>query len=130
MTLVYSFPGNPKNSLTTVYIDRILSPMALIPEIFPEISTFEWDEGNSDKNWKRHEVTKIEAEQVFHNQPLLIATDPKHSESEQRYFALGRTDNGRKLMVAFTLRGSRLRVISARPMSRRERKVYDRTKEI
>ncbi|MEK7371273.1 MAG: BrnT family toxin, partial [candidate division NC10 bacterium] len=53
---------------------------------------------------------------------------PKHSAQEVRYFALGRTDTGRELMVAFTLRGSLLRVISARPMSRRERRVYGEAK--
>jgi uncharacterized DUF497 family protein len=96
----------------------------LVPEFFPGIVGFQWDEGNAVKSWRRHEVSGAEAEQVFLNRPLLIAGDPKHSAREPRPFALGRTDRGRRLMVVFTLRGSLLRIISARPMSRRERRGY------
>jgi uncharacterized DUF497 family protein len=53
-----------------------------------------------------------------------VADDVKHSETERRYFVLGQTDDNRALFVAFTLRGDLIRVISARDMSRRERKVY------
>ncbi len=98
--------------------------MPLVPEFFPDIEGFQWDEGNADKNWHRHEVTQAEAEQAFLNRPLLVAADPAHSTQEPRYFALGRTDRDRLLVVVFTVRGSLLRVISARPMSRRERKAY------
>lgn len=98
--------------------------MPRIPEFFPDIVGFQWDEGNAAKNWRRHEVTQAEAEQVFFNRPLLIADDPEHSDRERRHFALGRTDAGRQLMVVFTPRGSLLRVISARSMSRRERNIY------
>lgn len=104
--------------------------MELIPEFFPQFTGFEWDEGNSEKNWRRHGVTQTEAEQVFLNRPLLVAGSPKHPIAEVRYFALGRTDFGRLLAVAFTLRGSLLRVISARPMSRRERKSYAQAQAI
>lgn len=100
------------------------SCVGLIPEFFPQLTGFEWDEGNADENWLRHEVTQAEAEQVFFNHPVLVGEDPRHSAGEVRYFALGRTDLGRELAVVFTLRGSLLRVISARPMSRRERRVY------
>lgn len=96
----------------------------LIPEFFPDIEGFQWDEGNADKNWRRHRVTRAEAEQVFLNRPLLVAEDPEPSAREPRYFALGRTEGDRPLMLVFTLRGSLLRVISARPMSRRERRAY------
>lgn len=98
--------------------------MALLPEFFPGITGFDWDEGNSAKNWQRHAVTQAEAEQVFFNRPLVVGDAPKHSEEEGRYFALGRTARGREMAVVFTFRGSLLRVISARPMSRKERRVY------
>ena len=98
--------------------------MPLVPEVFPDIVGFQWDEGNSQKNWRGHHVTQAETEQVFLNRPLLIADDPKHSVREERQFALGRTDAGRRLIVVFTVRGSLLRVISARPMSQRERRAY------
>jgi len=102
--------------------------MLLLPEFFPGATGFQWDEGNAEKNWLQHGVTHAEAEQVFFNLPILVRGDSKHSAQEVRYFALGRTDTGRELMVAFTLRGSLLRVISARPMSRRERRVYGEAK--
>ena len=98
--------------------------MALIPEYFPDIEGFQGDEGNSSKNWKRHQVTQTEAEQVFLNRPVVVPAAPAQPENEARYRALGRTGAGRLLVVVFTLRGSLLRVISARPMSRRERRDY------
>jgi uncharacterized DUF497 family protein len=85
---------------------------------------FQWDEGNLVKNWVRHRVSASECEQVFFNTPLVTAADEKHSGSEARYFALGATDEGRLLFVVFTIRRDLVRVISAREMSRRERKVY------
>ena len=99
------------------------------PEYFPDVEGFEWDKGNSDKNWDRHQVTRAEAEQVFLNRPLILAQDPAHSAQEPWRFALGRTDEDRHLMVVFTLRRACLRIISARPMSRRERKVYGEAEE-
>ena len=86
---------------------------------------FEWDEGNLLKNWERHRVSASECEQIFFNQPLVAGADEKHSKSEVRYYALGVTDAGRGLFVVFTVRGQRIRVISARDMNRRERKVFD-----
>jgi uncharacterized DUF497 family protein len=88
------------------------------------IEGFEWDAGNSEKNWKRHRVTQAECEQIFANLPLLLSVATKAGSGEPRYFALGRTDGSRELAVVFTARGRRVRVISARPMSRRERKEY------
>ena len=98
--------------------------MNQIPDFFPEIKGFEWDEGNSEKNWRRHRVTSVETEQIFLNRPLIVAKSPRGTNGELRHFALGRTDLARHLAVVFTLRGSLLRVISARPMSRRERRTY------
>ena len=90
-----------------------------------ECSGFEWDEGNSDKNWIKHRVSRSECEQVFFNLPLVITDDPKSSQAENRYYALGQTDNGRGLFVVFTIRTDTIRVISARDMNRRERRIYD-----
>ena len=87
---------------------------------------FQWDAGNSEKNWRRHEVSQAECEQVFFNQPLVVDPDVEHSRGEPRFFALGHTDASRELAVVFTLRGKLIRVISARPMSRSERREYVR----
>ena len=86
---------------------------------------FEWDEGNSDKNWVLHQVSKAECEEVFFNVPLLVADDTKHSKTEKRYYVLGQTDRGRLLFIAFTIRQNLIRVISARDMNQRETKRYE-----
>jgi hypothetical protein len=87
---------------------------------------FEWDEGNARKN-DRHGVTQVEAEDVFFDPRLLLAPDPRHSEQEPRFHALGETSDGRRLHLTFTLRaeGTRIRVISARDMHRKERLFYE-----
>jgi hypothetical protein len=86
---------------------------------------FDWDEGNLLKNWERHRVSGAECEEVFFNYPLVAAPDEKHSESEARFHALGVTDAGRHLYLVLKVRGKNIRVISARDMSRRERKVFE-----
>ena len=96
-------------------------------EFLPKIEGFRWDEGNSSKNWTRHQVSQTEAEQIFLNRPLVVAAAPFAGETRQ--FAFGRTDAGRLLTVVFTMRGSLLRVISVRPMSRRERKGYGKAND-
>ena len=87
---------------------------------------FEWDEGNSRRN-DQHGVSMAEAEQVFFNSPLLVLPDPRHSEAELRFHALGKTNEGRRLHITFTLRdaGQFIRVISARDMNRKERVIYE-----
>lgn len=103
--------------------------MAGFPDELSDCTGFHWDVGNADKNWELHEVSQAECEQVFFNRPILVAPDEKHSQGEPRYAALGQTNSGRRLAVIFTMRGSLLRVISARDMSRRERRVYEETSE-
>jgi len=94
---------------------------------FSRIVGFDWDEGNSRKSAGKHGVDQNEAEQVFANEPLLVAADALHSLVEERYHALGRTNDGRQLHVTFTLRAedTLIRVISARDMNRKERGRYD-----
>ena len=94
---------------------------------FEEAAGFEWDDGNSEKNWIRHGVSRQECEQVFFKRPLVVGDDDLHSESEDRFYALGQTDAGRLLFVVYTLRGedSRVRVISARDMMPQERREYE-----
>lgn len=88
------------------------------------IEGFEWDKGNSGKNERKHGVTDREAEEVFFNQPLIVARSSKGGD-EVRYAGLGKTYGSRLLAVIFTVRANRIRVISARPMSRAERKLYE-----
>ena len=85
---------------------------------------FQWDRGNRDKNWLKHEVSNNECEQNFFNEPLLVYADSKHSVSEKRWYALGKTDLNRSLFVVFTIRESLVRIISARDMHKKEREIY------
>ena len=94
-------------------------------DLLGQLDGFEWDEGNRDKNRLKHQVSAEECEEVFSNQPLIILEDYKHSKMEQRYAAYGVTDEGRRLMVYFTVRSTRYRVISARDMHRKERRFYE-----
>ena len=98
--------------------------MGVLDEFLAGLEGFEWDAGNSDKSWRNHEVRQAEAEQVLLNRPVVCTADLTHSRTEARFFTLGRTDSGRHLAVVFTTRGKRVRVISARPMSRAERRAY------
>jgi uncharacterized protein len=92
--------------------------------LLARIEGFDWDQGNSEKNWERHKVSFIECEEVFFNRPLVVVEDTPHSKSEGRYFALGKTNDDRYLFVVFTVRNNKIRVISARDMNRKERRVY------
>ncbi len=94
-------------------------------EWLAQATGFEWDAGNRDKNWETHRVSTAECEQIFFNLPLLVMPDTAHSQEEDRFYALGQTDAQRRLFVVFTMRGSLIRVISARVMNRREKKAYE-----
>ena len=86
---------------------------------------FEWDDGNSNKNWHLHRVTDGECEEIFFNLPLIVMLDKLRKSKEQRYYALGRTDTDRHIYVAFTIRAKMLRVVSARDMTRSEEIKYE-----
>ena len=94
-------------------------------KIFEQFSGFQWDRGNIDKNLIKHNVKNWECEQVFFNRPLLVLDDTRHSVSEKRWAAFGKTDTDRFLVVMFTKRGNLIRIISARDMNKRERKFYN-----
>ena len=96
-----------------------------IARILAEADGFDWDEGNVDKNWIKHLVSPVEAEEVFFNKPLLLISDEKHSDKEQRFVAMGKTDAGRLLFINWTSRKGKIRPISARPMNKKERKMYE-----
>ncbi len=101
------------------------SPLA---DLVAQTTGFEWDAANAPKLLARHRVTPGEVEQAFFHIPLLLAFDLKHSSLEPRYLALGRTTDARLLHIVFTIRGDRLRPISARDMNRKERSHYVQAK--
>ncbi|MEK6791912.1 MAG: BrnT family toxin [Deltaproteobacteria bacterium] len=93
-------------------------------DLLHKCTGFEWDWHNAEKNRQKHRVMPSECEQIFFNRPLVVADDVKHSGKEDRFYALGHTDNGRMLFVVFAVRRDRIRVISTRDMNRKERKAY------
>lgn len=104
-----------------MYIFAIYSYMK---KSFSNYTGFNWDDGNSEKNWILHHVRRNECEQLFFNEPLVIAVDEKHSQFEKRWYLLGSTDSKRLLFIVFTIRGNLIRVISARDMNKNERKIF------
>ena len=90
-----------------------------------QIRGFDWDEGNRNKNWEKHKINSRECEQVFFNKPLIVLPDNKHSEIEARFYVLGKTSLERKVFIVFTIRGNKIRIISARDMDKKEKKIYD-----
>jgi hypothetical protein len=97
-------------------------------QLVNECTGFDWDEFNIHKNWDKHQVPWWECEEVFINEPLVLLEDLRHSETEKRFYALGVATDGRNLFVGFTIRGRKIRPISARDMSKKERKLYVESK--
>ncbi|MBI2427099.1 MAG: BrnT family toxin [Candidatus Kerfeldbacteria bacterium] len=92
-------------------------------KIFRGQQEFEWDSGNSQKNVVKHGVTNEECEEVFFDPQKKILRDVLHSHKEKRYLLLGKTKHHRALFVVFTLRKSKIRVISARDLNKKERQL-------
>ncbi len=93
--------------------------------IFAELVGFEWDDGNRDKSLIKHGVSRDECEEAFADEKRLIRVDAKHSGAEMRHHLLGKTQKGKILFISFTVRSHRVRVISARPINRKEKTLYE-----
>ena len=91
--------------------------------LLTKIESFDWDGFNTEKIRNKHGIEPYECEELFFNEPF-IAKDEKHSQTEDRYYALGMTMSNKLFFVVFTIRKNKIRVISARPMSKKEREVY------
>ncbi len=101
-----------------------------LADILRDVTGFDWDEGNRDKSLKKHSVSDSEAEQIFFNFPQIVFQDLAHSQTEDRYTILSTTNDGRDLIVTFTKRDTRIRIISARDQKRGvERDTYKSIKE-
>ncbi|HZM00596.1 MAG TPA: BrnT family toxin [Planctomycetota bacterium] len=86
---------------------------------------FEWDPEKAASNRDKHGVGFREATTVFGDVQGLGMPDPKHSVAEHRFVLLGRSVRDRLLVVCYTERPPRTRIISARLASRRERRQYE-----
>jgi len=86
---------------------------------------FEWDSEKAAANLQRRGIGFPEASTAFGDPLSITIADPDHSDEEQRYLLLGLTFSGRLVVVSHTDRGAAVRIISARPATRRERRTYE-----
>jgi uncharacterized protein len=93
------------------------------------IIEFEWDKANLDKSYLKHGITAKEAEEIFISEKSYVITDIKHSQKEDRFIILGESQSKRNLFVVFTMRGKKIRIISARRMHREEVDKYEQAKK-
>ena len=89
---------------------------------------FQWDDGNNEKNWKKHKVSQKECIEVFHNDPIAL-NDRTHSQDEERFIAIGKVKM-RYIFIIYTIRNKLIRVISARDQNKKERIFYNQKREL
>lgn len=87
---------------------------------------FEWDDQKATSNLKKHGVSFQEAKTVFGDMLSITVADPEHSESEYRFIDIGLTESGRLLVVSYTERGTKIRIISSRLALPAERMLYEK----
>ena len=121
-----SFPELELDAVCSIVYIRNIQMTA---SVFEHVDGFDWDSCNTDKNWRKHRVHSSECEEIFFNEPYYVTEDAGHSRTEQRFYLLGVTNAARRLFVVFIIRNNKIRVISARDMSRKERDVYEDLKK-
>ena len=87
--------------------------------------TFEWDEKKADDNLRKHGVSFDEAKTVFNDPFSVTIYDPDHSSDEQRYIDIGLSSKGRLIVVSYSERGERIRIISSREAKKKEQREYE-----
>ena len=91
--------------------------------------TFEWDEGKSKQNVRKHGVTFEEAKTVFNDPFAITITGPDHSDEEERYLDIGFSSQGKLLVVWYSERGENMRIIGCRRATPSEREIYEEKQE-
>lgn len=91
---------------------------------FSSLAGFDWNKGNQE-HIKKHKVKQTECEEIFYSKPLIVSFDKAHSQIEERFEVLGKTNKKRKLFLVYTMRGGKIRVLSCRDQNKKERKTYD-----
>jgi uncharacterized protein len=86
---------------------------------------FEWDKGKAETNLIKHGVSFDDAQTIFKDPLYVDFYDPDHSEDEDRYLIIGESIRGKLLIVSYTERGNKTRIISARETTKTERKMYE-----
>jgi uncharacterized DUF497 family protein len=98
-------------------------------DLFKDIDGFEWDKWNKEKSWLKHNIIYKEAEEVFDDDYAYTSEDIKHSQIEKRYQVLGVSKINNKLVIVFTIRKTKIRIISARVMNKNEKIKYENEKQ-
>jgi len=93
--------------------------------IFKKPLEFQWNRGNIDKSFKKHKVRDKEVEEPFFDRKHKTFKDELHSKGEERYRMVGKTKKGRLLFIVFTMRGKKIRIISARDINKKEVYLYE-----
>lgn len=93
---------------------------------FDDSVEFQWDKGNKDKNWIKHQVLITECEEVFFDVKNIVFKDFLHSYNEDRKIIIGKTKWSRLLTMVFTMRKIKIRIISARDASKKEIAIYEK----
>lgn len=93
--------------------------------LYNEPVRFEWDPDKAARNLEKHGVSFEDAQTVFDDDLFVVFEDPDHSLHEKRYLIMGQSSEGRLLVVSYTERSRRVRLINARPATRHERKAYE-----
>ncbi len=88
---------------------------------------FVWDKGNTDKNRFKHKVSNEECEDIFTVNRFILLKDKTHSMLEDRHVVIGPNVLDKILTLIITIRGKSVRIISARPASKKERQLYEKT---
>lgn len=86
---------------------------------------FDWDEDKAIANLKKHKISFEEAKTVFADPFSITVNDPKHSLDEHRFVDIGSAAKGKVLVVSYTQRGEKIRLISCRKSTKAERKIYE-----
>jgi len=86
---------------------------------------FEWNDNKAESNALKHGITFEEAVTVFADPYLLFTEDSKHSQGEEREWAIGEAENSSIVVVVFTMRGKQIRIISARKATKKECQRYE-----
>ena len=92
---------------------------------YNSLMKFEWDDNKALRNLSKHGVSFDEAKTVFDDPLYVDFYDPDHSDDEERYLIVGKSNRGQLLIVSYTERKDSIRVISARKVTRSERKAYE-----
>jgi uncharacterized DUF497 family protein len=90
---------------------------------------FEWDPAKDAVNQKKHGINFQEAATLFGDRLAITISDPDHLEDEQRFLTTGTSERGRVMIIAHPDREDRIRIISARPVTARERRIYEERDE-